>query len=267
MAWYQGPIVSNAAGELLRVFDTYVILNSHWTCHDAEAAANCKVYRCQDAGENVDFYLRVDDNYAAYSILELYDDWDEPTHAATGFGSGAVYWTRTNSVSFFLSVHDHRVIYGNDRTENRLIRAYYAGELVRAEKTASRPILCGGNGSGIDYPALFSDPGDEYSRWYVLRSTEGNSAGVRPIGGQGVKTMFTSGSRFFLMPIYVVEYSASICSPVILGYLEGASGGRAGSLTAISWAYSPGLPVYADGSEWMMGCDDSWNMIGLIKKD
>ena len=116
MAWYQGNWASVAAGAMLGLFDNYVVLNDKWSVHDAAAAANSKVYKCEDAAKNVLFYVLVSDNQANLAIIELWEGWNAVTHAGTGanikvFSSTNTFQVRRYIGAWGLSVLDHRIIY------------------------------------------------------------------------------------------------------------------------------------------------------------
>ena len=146
MAWHEGTMMTNNAGELLAVLDAKLPLNPRWSIYDAAAGANCKVYRNHDAGANVDYYVKVDDNYAGYAILELWEGWDAIGHA----GTGSSYTTyNANTLKIFkaaggwgLSVRDHRFIFCEFSTYSSV----YIGQLKRFDLTKNMPcIICHGS--------------------------------------------------------------------------------------------------------------------------
>ena len=118
MSWHTGAFASAAAGTgLSTIWDAFVVANAHWSVHDASAGTNAKVYKCEDADENVLFYVYVKDNQSGYWEVELWEGWDAGAHAGIGVGiaasSGSNYFRarRPNGGGFYLSVLDHRIIY------------------------------------------------------------------------------------------------------------------------------------------------------------
>src|SRR5574343_639447 len=84
MAWDTGSFANTNAGNLITVLDAQLPANAHWEIFDAAAGTNCKVYHQENAGENSEFYVKVDDNYTGYAIIELWEGWDAGAHAGIG---------------------------------------------------------------------------------------------------------------------------------------------------------------------------------------
>jgi len=112
MAWNEGTM-SQSAGALLAILDTYLVANSYWSVYDSAAGTNAKVYRNYDAGNNVDYYVKVDDNYANYG----------------GYG---------------IAVSNHRFIFIK-LTDGQ---AYYIGQLKRFDTSKNMPCAIVNTGSG-----------------------------------------------------------------------------------------------------------------------
>jgi hypothetical protein len=153
MAWYEGTMLTNGAGELLTVLDAKLPINPRWSIYDAAAGTNCKVYRNYDAGANVDYCVKVDDNYAGYAIVELWEGWNPATHVGVGssYTLHGTYTLRIFKVAggWGLSVRDHRFIYCEFSTYS----AVYVGQLKRFDLTKNMPcIICNDSGGSTQNP-------------------------------------------------------------------------------------------------------------------
>lgn len=154
MAWYEGTMTTDGAGKLIAVLDAKLPINPRWSIFDAAAGVNCKVYRNYDAGGNVDYYLKVDDNYAGYAIVELWEGWNAGTHE----GVGSSYTIRgSNTLRIFkaaggwgLSVRDHRFIF----CEFSSYSAFYIGQLKRFDLTKNMPCIICQDAGGTSYNPL-----------------------------------------------------------------------------------------------------------------
>lgn len=101
MAYYEGTKPDTDAGRLIEIFNAILLLNSYWSKVDDTAngmAANSAVYRCYDPYGPTDFYLKVDNNYAGYAVIEGWEGWNAVTHAGIGisltYGASATYYLR-----------------------------------------------------------------------------------------------------------------------------------------------------------------------------
>ena len=174
MAWYEGTMLTNGAGELLTVLDAKLPINPRWSIYDAAAGTNCKVYRNYDAGANVDYYVKVDDNYAGYAIVELWEGWNPAMHT----GVGASYTLHgANTLRIFkaaggwgLSVRDHRFIYCEFSTYS----GNYIGQLKRFDLTKNMPCIICQDSASATLNALGRADYTNYCAWRSLFDEVGN---------------------------------------------------------------------------------------------
>jgi len=139
MAW-TSDIHDASAGKMLDVLDTLLVaIHATWVEYDS-FGSNQKVYRCLDPSNSppIDFYIHVDDDYADYCKIYMYDSWDIDTHTYavdTGckviFGQSAAYYPVIckKAGGYYFSSQDHRFIYV-DKTE---WEANYVGMLGQVE--------------------------------------------------------------------------------------------------------------------------------------
>lgn len=135
MAWNTGTLSSTAAGSLITVLDTYLTVNAHWTCYDAAAGTNCKVYKC-DCSPTL-FYMKVDDNYTAYALIELWQGWDADAHAGTGqrlyygYAAANVLYIPRPVGGYVLSVGDTHLKFINSKYSPTYIGGINANDLSK----------------------------------------------------------------------------------------------------------------------------------------
>ena len=166
MAWETGSFVTTDAGELISVFDVDLVANAKWSIFDAAAGTNCKVYRCYDAAENVDFYVKVDDNYTGYAVIELWEGWNEGTHTGTGSslttcGGYAMQIYRPIG-GWLMSVRNHRFIF-----INATYCGTYIGQLVRYDTTKNMPVYIGSQVQ-TDWNTIVYYDSASLSAWWTL---------------------------------------------------------------------------------------------------
>jgi hypothetical protein len=142
--WYSGT-VTKTEGKLIAIFDAVLPNNEFWSIFDASAGTNCKVYRQYNPEENSEFYVKVDDNYADYAQIELWEDWDEVSHAGVG-----VSMTYINNASYYMRINKNNGGWGMSLLDNRFVyvdRAEfigtYIGQLRRFDLTKNMPVYIG----------------------------------------------------------------------------------------------------------------------------
>jgi hypothetical protein len=139
MAWHsETKSAAPGVGSLIAFLDNYLVLNAKWTIHDAAAGTNKKVYRCQDAAGAVLFYVAVDDNYAAYAGVQVWEGWDAGTHAGTGQSTTLGYIRKgTTATTWYLAVADWRFIFVTLASG----QSHYVGMMNRADIAKNCPIV------------------------------------------------------------------------------------------------------------------------------
>jgi hypothetical protein len=152
MGWYEGSLTP-AAGEIITILDTYLVVNhSTWTVYDSGYAANEKVYRCYDPSKTptYDFYLRVQDNQAAYATLEMYDHWDAVAHdrgvetnVFVKYGTSATDYTRIKKIAgaYHLRTHDNHFVIATGGATPGLV--HFCGYLVPHTANSKIAPACG----------------------------------------------------------------------------------------------------------------------------
>jgi len=149
MAW-TSDIHDGSVGKMIDVLDTLLVaVHATWVEYDS-FGSNQKVYRCLDTANSppIDFYIHVDDNYANYCKIYMYDSWDIGSHSYavdTGckviFGSNIAYYPVIckKAGGYYFSSQDHRFIYV-DKTE---WEANYVGMLgqVPGSLLVQNPLL------------------------------------------------------------------------------------------------------------------------------
>jgi len=175
MAWDEGTI-TNSAGELLTVFDTYLVANSYWSIHDASAGTNHKVYKNEDSDANVLYYVSVDDNYSDYAVIELWEGWDAGTHTGEGakvdeFGGNDIYIRKWEGMGWKMSTHDHRFVF----CDMDHMMGTYIGQPIRFDMNVNTPLIIA-RGTGASY----YNPLGHYNSsnnvgWELLRDAHGNT--------------------------------------------------------------------------------------------
>lgn len=135
-------VPSAAGGRISAIWDGIVINNAKWSCFDAAAGANAKVYRCYDSAKSVDFYVKVDDNQADYSIIEIWEGWNADTHVGIGDSitnvSANYFWLLASGGTYVI-VNDHRVIIAASYKDQQ----QYIGQLKRIDETKNMPVYIG----------------------------------------------------------------------------------------------------------------------------
>jgi hypothetical protein len=258
MAWYEGTMTTNGAGELLTVLDAKLPLNSRWSIYDAAAGTNCKVYRNYDGGTNVDYYVKVDDNYAGYAIIELWEGWNAGTH--TGIGNSYTTYN-ANTLRFFkaaggwgLSVRDHRFIF----CEFSAYSSCYVGQLKRFDLTKNMPcIICHGSNL-VSYNPLGSFQAINRCVWSSLFDELGNI-------GREIRPNFLSSS---VIPIFHIKTIAGTFLITEHPVFNAVTGNLMGVIEGTCWMHinpdglSNGDIVSIAGIDWIfMGKGSTYCLI------
>jgi len=242
MAWNEGTM-SQSAGALLSVLDTYLVANDYWSLYDASAGTNAKVYRNYDASANVDYYVKVDDNYANYAIIELWEGWDSGSHSGTGDSlttiNGNTMYIRKPSGGYGIAVSDHRFIFVYLTSGY----AYYIGQLIRFDTSKNMPVAIVATGSASDYNPLGYYNSSNISGWACLWDENGNSGTIlvsrADISAYQSLLTIASTIMIFETPILNIDTNK------VMGQLEGVCKFyTAGNLTN-------GQTVSLDGYEWL----------------
>lgn len=216
MAWETGTFINTDAGNLITVFDVDLVANDKWSVFDAAAGTNCKVYRCYDAAENVDFYVKVDDNYDGYAIIELWEGWNAGTH--TGIGSslttpnGYEMQIYRPTGGWLMSIRNHRFIFINST-----YCGTYIGQLVRYDTTKNMPVYIGSL-AVIDRNSMGYINSANIAAWWTLFDEIGSQNVIMAYAYNDTSKFTKTITGTFLVfesPVY------NNISKLIMGLLEG----------------------------------------------
>lgn len=247
MAYYYATI-GTAAGERLAIWDDYVILNAKWTCHDASAGTNCKVYKHYDTVEPSLFYVKVDDNQSNYSTMELWEGWDADAHVGTGASvtnQSSVYYRLYAYQGVHIIVNDRRVIIGGGPYQY----GNYIGQLRRVDVSRNMPILvCGSSAGTTGNPLGYYNIAGQYTFWRALFGPSGqNDYAINPVGMAGTSAY---NFRHTFLGTYIFEETMVYgTGNLVLGWLDGALTYGATSLTYEG--NSSGTIVWTDQGRWL----------------
>ena len=251
--WHRGAFSSTAAGQgLAKVWDALVTLNAKWSVYDAAAGTNCKVYRCYDAAANCDFYVRVDDNYTGYWIIQLWQGWDAVGHAGTGASitvssSTYTFVGRRPLGGFCLSVKDHRIIY----IEMTSGTTQYIGQPRRYDPSLNTPLILSYSSGAIYTSALEYIANSTQSACRFLFDEAGNQALVRGDGGQTAsdyRVLKDGRGRWHLPSEKVI---AGQTTGLAVGTLEGVVS-LGGANNGQGQNPARGTILHIDGEDWMV---------------
>lgn len=164
---YTSGTTGVAAGNLIAILDAELVLNDKWSIHDAATGANAKVYKCLDAGSNVEFYVYVGNNDSGFGVIELWEDWDEVGHAGVGDSLTLINGSpmRINLVAsggYGLCVSDHRFIF----LDLNGYKGYYCGQTNRFYASKNMPIWIGNNNGNSN--ALGYRNATNHGQWAAL---------------------------------------------------------------------------------------------------
>ena len=267
MAFSSGNFASTAAGSLIALLDVLLPANAYWSIYDAAAAANCKVYRCYDAAGNCDFYLRVDDNYDAYAILQLWEGWDADGHAGTGArvtspgSSGGIRYYRPAS-AYGISVHDHYF-----KAYNGYFEGHYIGQPRRynAAKNIVLIIACGNANTNHHNPIGYGSSqtaSNTIAVWEALLDETGAPAHVMVPGGGGLYQQIKTETG--AMEVLEARVLNNGRTDLLIGILEGITNHTSSTLPG----FLNGETVNIDGVDWMaIGGNYSTKYWSLFKLD
>lgn len=265
--WFQGNHVSTAAGQRLGLWDNFVCLHPNWSCHDAAAGANAKVYKCEDPSENVLFYVLVNDNQVNYSLLQLWEDWDEVAHE--GIGQNIIYSSSTNTFCHWgpigawgIAVNNRRVILCDMVT----FTPTYIGSPRKYDNAKNIVFIStpGTSATGrLGVGQQWSQTSSNGSRF--LFDENGSAALLRSLGGlsnltQGYARCIDNITRWTELPI-ISEATLLVC-----GVADGVIG--LGAISSTGWVPGNGETVEIDGVDWMVMINTlgTGNLV-LVRKD
>ena len=255
MAWYEGTM-TKVNGALLAILDVKLPLNAKWTIYDSAAGTNCKVYRNYDAAANVDYYVKVNDNYTDYAEIELWQGWNAVTHVGVGQSLTLI---NGNTMKIYkeaggcgLAVSDHRFVWVDFVCYN----GTYIGQLSRYDTAKNMPIFLGALNPPGQNPLGFYGDGWTVG-WWCLFDEGGASREIFPYSKDAYSTPKTIAGNYIVFehPVYnSVTY-------LLMGALTGV---------AHYSAFAGPTPTNNDivtlnGVDWVfIGHGDRWS---LIRKD
>ena len=255
MAWNTGTM-SQLAGALLSILDTYLVANDYWSIYDASAGTNAKVYRNYDASASIDYYVKIDDNYADYAIVELWEGWDSGSHSGTGNSltqiNGNTMYIQKPSGGYGIAVSNHRFIF----VELAAGKGYYIGQLKRFDTSKNMPIAIVATSSTFAYNPLGYYNSGANVGWACLFDENGNSGTILASRADtsGYQSLLTIASTVMIFETPILN----INTKKVMGQLEGVCKYyNAGNLTN-------GQTVSLDGYEWLVV--DNGSQGCLIKK-
>lgn len=211
-------VPSAAGGRISAIWDGIIIGNAKWSCFDASAGANAKVYRCYDAVKSVDFYVYVDDNQANYSIIELWEGWNAGTHVGVGDSITNVslnyFWLYAVGGTYVI-FNDHRVIIASGYKDMQ----YYIGQLKRIDETKNMPVYIGFTDGTIYYnPLGFYESATSVAWRALFNHTGANNKLLSPWGYYGSELFAkTILGTYFFQETPVLDDGTKL----ILGLLDG----------------------------------------------
>lgn len=196
MSWNTGSLTP-AAGELITILDTYLVgdFPDTWSIYDSGYAANEKVYQCYDDTQDpiYEFYMRVQDNQAAYAIIELYDHWDNVAHdrgletnVFVKYGDSAVQYPYIRKAvgNYVIRTHQHHFVF----IENNRSLVNFCGYLIKPDSASGRPypgtccLVCNSTSSTVYNPVGYGYQNSTYTVAKALFSPMG-VADVSDSGG------------------------------------------------------------------------------------
>jgi len=253
MAWNTASM-TKTAGDLILFLDTYLVANAHWSIYDANAGTNCKVYRNYFADQHSDFYVKVDDNYTDYAIIELWEGWDNVNHVGTGQSLTTINGSYQMKIfkeasTFGIAVSDLRFIIVDFKNS----AADYIGQLSRFDTTKNMPVYIGRLGiasyNASGYYSTSSSAG-----WACLFDEAGVSNTLTPLTRSASSMYIKANNGVF----WVCEWPVfNYATYNLLGVMEG-----------MAWIYSTnnGLnkndTILVNGVEWVAcGGNNYWSLV------
>ena len=233
MAWSTGVFAANTAGLLVAQLAAILPANPNWSVYDAAVGANCQAFECLDAAATCLFYVKVDNNFAGYAIIELWEGWDAIGHAGVGaalklFGTAASMKMEYGVGGYGISVRDHCFIWQDYAGS----RGTYIGQPRRKDTTLNIVVYCGLGGTpGAN--ALGMSGTVVATAWASLFDELGNKV---PVGYSGA-----NGGNAFIVKTILGELELretplkNDTTKFLVGELEGVasygSGAEAGIVT------------------------------------
>ena len=268
MAWNEGTM-SQSAGALLSVLDTYLVANDYWSVYDASAGTNAKVYQNYDASANVDYYVKVDDNYANYALIELWEGWDSGSHSGTGqsltqdsAGSQSLYIHKPSG-GYGITVGDHRFIF----CDLANYYGYYIGQLSRIDTSKNMPIVICSGYTGISNNPLgarnYLGGVNAATSWQCLFDENGTKRVIHPFcdfyaqnESESIISKLESktiSGTYLILETPIINHA----NKLVMGYLDGVMWkGQTQS------GLSNGDIVQYNGVDWVaLGGGDSWSLV------
>ncbi|MHA1360772.1 MAG: hypothetical protein ACTSRC_21835 [Candidatus Helarchaeota archaeon] len=270
MAWNEGTM-SHTMGSLISVLDTYLVANDYWSVYDDSAGTATKVYRNYDPSANVDYYVKVQDNFSGYSYakIELWEGWDSGSHTGTGQGltqdsnDGNYLYIHKPSGGYGIAVGDHRFVF----CDLANYQGYYVGQLSRIDTSKNMPILiCSG------YTSISRNPlgarnycvnGGDAASWQCLFDENGTKRTIHSFCDYNMNNeSYITESRLESKTIsgtYLILETPIInhANKLVMGYLDGVmwKGQNESGL-------ANGDIIQYNSVDWIaLGGGDSWSLV------
>ena len=224
--WIEGTFASTAEGSLIAVLDAVLIGNPNWAISDAAAGTNCKVYECDDPVTGAKFYLKVDDNYVAYAILELWEGWDAVGHVGVGAskketGGGYIFWWMRPVGFWKISLHDNYFTF-----INATYCGHFCGRPTLYNAALNIVLITAESLYSIGCNSLCRYTNDYYSGWGFLFDEAGNQTNARGAGGGSATSPEYRNIKGIDGKYHVNEEPvANVNTQLVVGTLPGISNG------------------------------------------
>lgn len=220
---YETGSIGTAAGDMITVLDAELVVNSHWSIHDASAGTNAKTYKCQDSDYDVLFYVHVDNNQTSYAKVRVWEDWNATSHAGSGKNT-AVLSLRHDKGTYGIAVRNHNFVWINSGGTNDK-SGYYVGELVPAIQGDHHVVVFGHVTTNTSGSPLTTHPGTGGTcQWLVWADKGGTySQNVYSCSGGYGTSPYGNGTRYIVDTLGYVRIQEEWinCGMLLLGYLDG----------------------------------------------
>ena len=269
MAWNEG-IMNQVAGTMLTILDTYLVANDYWSLYDDSAGTLTKVYRNYDASANVDYYVKVDDHYAYYVEIELWEGWDAGSHNGIGqrlhqdSGNTNALYIHKPAGGYGIAVGDHRFIFCDLANYN----GYYFGQLSRIDASKNMPIVvCSSYSSGAGKNPLgarnYAAGSSAATSWQCLFDENGTKRTIHPFcdfnltnESESIISKLESktiSGTYLILETPIINHA----NKLVMGYLDGVMWkGQTQS------GLSNGDIVQYNGVDWIaLGNGDCWCLV------
>jgi hypothetical protein len=263
--WFYGDYAATTAGLLITELDAAftTAANPNWSTHDSAAGTNCKVYECQDDACNCHFFVKVDDNYTGYAIIELWEGWDAGTHAGTGASRTVFSSTYTLRIyravgPYFLSIRDHSIRYVNSSWGGT-----YIGRPLLINESQNVVMFAGDSTGATRYNNLCYWPNSSTGGWCFLFDNYGRqSLGACGDGASGLASQYCKGldGSVYIRPASVIS---AFVPTQIIGWLDGVANVGPANASALF----PCEKYKIDGQYWMVVPGASGDYISLVRMD